>query len=146
LDYANNDHAPAFRPLWLALLAVFMLALNGFNVFTTGGRIDGVDAVILQEGRDVNIGTSQDTSATSTFRSVRRSGLLTSGLSIGFGTESSTDAVQASSLTNNASLIGSVSGNVNILAEGDVSVRGSEVAATRDLNVMGRKHPYFACS
>ena len=94
--------------------------------------------VVLLAGNDITITTSQDTLKQESFRQESRSGFMTSGLSIGVGRESMTDAVQTSIITNNGSTIGSVDGNVTLLADGDISVLGSQLIAGQDLTVAGR--------
>ena len=116
--------------------AVTVMSGNDINV--VGSVIVGTGDVGLLAGNNVNITTSQDTTNQDSYRQERHSGWMTQGLSVGVGSEQETDAIQSSSVTNNPSMIGSLTGNVAIVANNKVSIEGSQVLAARDIDIIGK--------
>jgi len=111
----------------------------GRDINLRGSAVVATHDVGLLAGNDINITTSQDTITQDSLHRERRSGFMTSGLSIGIGSISMTDEIQSVSVTNNASTLGSVSGSMDILANERISIQGSELIAWNDLNIMGRE-------
>lgn len=128
-------------------------------VTQVGSSVSG-DTVVVQAGQDIgvqgsNIVSTHDTSlaaggnvqiesATETFEqshssSKKKSGLLSSG-GIGFtlGSTSLENTSTSTSENAKASTVGSVLGNVTIEAGKDLSVKGSEVIAGKDITLIGQ--------
>jgi filamentous hemagglutinin len=122
--------------------------VSGKDINVTGSNIVGTNDVTLNAAHDVNITTSQDTQATQTDYSKSEYGFL-SGITAlnqldgglqgySFGTRKTTDDQQSTQVTNNGSMIGSVSGNLTVTAGDDLHVTGSTVYAANDLGLAGK--------
>ncbi|MFP3586437.1 hemagglutinin repeat-containing protein [Paraburkholderia sp. SIMBA_055] len=126
--------------------AVTIASGNDINV--TGSNIVGTNDVALRAARDVNITTSQDTQSTQSDYQKREYGFL-SGLTVvnqldgglqGYstGVRKTTDAQQATQVTNNGSMIGSLNGNLSIVSGNDLHVTDSTLHAGNDLSLAGK--------
>jgi len=99
----------------------------GHDLNVTGSNIVGTSDVALVATNDVTIVTSQNTRDSRFESEEKKSGLLTSGLSITFGGRAQDNVMTTQSTTNNASTIGSTSGNVKIAAGNAYVQTGSSV-------------------
>ncbi|KWN68190.1 hemagglutinin [Burkholderia ubonensis] len=106
---------------------------SGKDINVAGSTIVGTNDVALNAARDVNIKTSQDTTQSSSYYQKQQSGLMTSGLTVSFGNSKLATTDQASSVTNNASAVGSINGNLSIGAGNTLHVTGSDLVAGKDL-------------
>ncbi|WP_246270461.1 hemagglutinin repeat-containing protein [Paraburkholderia solisilvae] len=111
---------------------------SGKDINVVGSAIVGTNAVSLGAAHDVNITTSQDTMQSSGSYQEKDSGLGTSGLSVTIGSRETATTDQESSVTNNASIIGSSTGNVSITAGHDLGITGSEVVAGGNVALTGQ--------
>jgi filamentous hemagglutinin len=111
---------------------------SGKDINVAGSAIVGTNDVALSAAHDVNITTSQDTMKSSSSYQEKDSGLGTSGLSVTIGSRQAATTDQQSSVTNNASVIGSSTGNVSITAGHNVGITGSEVVAGGDVALTGQ--------
>ncbi|WP_232454819.1 hemagglutinin repeat-containing protein [Burkholderia ubonensis] len=107
--------------------------VSGKDINVAGSTIVGTNDVALNAARDVNIKTSQDTTQSSSYYHKQQSGLMTSGLTVSFGNNKLATTDQASSVTNNASAVGSINGNLSISAGNTLHVTGSDLVAGKDL-------------
>ncbi|WP_232464414.1 hemagglutinin repeat-containing protein [Burkholderia ubonensis] len=107
--------------------------VSGKDINVAGSTIVGTNDVALNAARDVNIKTSQDTTQSSSYYQKQQSGLMTSGLTVSFGNSKLATTDQASSVTNNASTVGSINGNLSISAGNSLHVTGSDLVAGKDL-------------
>lgn len=107
--------------------------VSGKDINVTGSTIVGTNDVALNAAHDVNIKTSQDTTQSSSYYQKQQSGLMTSGLTVSFGNSKLATTDQASSVTNNASTVGSINGNLSISAGNSLHVTGSDLVAGKDL-------------
>ncbi|WP_080432655.1 hemagglutinin repeat-containing protein [Burkholderia ubonensis] len=106
---------------------------SGKDINVAGSTIVGTNDVALNATHDVNIKTSQDTTQSSSYYQKQQSGLMTSGLTVSFGNSKLATTDQASSVTNNASTVGSINGNLSISAGNSLRVTGSDLVAGKDL-------------
>ncbi|WP_080427930.1 hemagglutinin repeat-containing protein [Burkholderia ubonensis] len=106
---------------------------SGKDINVAGSTIVGTNDVALNAAHDVNIKTSQDTTQSSSYYQKQQSGLMTSGLTVSFGNSKLATTDQASSVTNNASTVGSINGNLSISAGNSLHVTGSDLVAGKDL-------------
>ncbi|WP_080495471.1 two-partner secretion domain-containing protein [Burkholderia ubonensis] len=106
---------------------------SGKDINVAGSTIVGTNDVALNAAHDVNIKTSQDTTQSSSYYQKQQSGLMTSGLTVSFGNNKLATTDQASSVTNNASAVGSINGNLSISAGNSLHVTGSDLVAGKDL-------------
>ncbi|WP_080433278.1 hemagglutinin repeat-containing protein [Burkholderia ubonensis] len=107
--------------------------VGGKDINVAGSTIVGTNDVALNAAHDVNIKTSQDTTQSSSYYQKQQSGLMTSGLTVSFGNSKLATTDQASSVTNNASTVGSINGNLSISAGNSLHVTGSDLVAGKDL-------------
>jgi filamentous hemagglutinin len=108
--------------------------VSGKDLNVTGSTIVGTNDVSLSAAHDVNITTSQDTQQSSSSYEEHHSGLMAGGgLSVSIGSSKLATTDQESSVTNNASTIGSLTGNVSISAGNDLHITGSDVIAANNV-------------
>ena len=120
----------------------------GKDLTIQGSNVVGTNDVNLAAAGNVNITASQDKQSTQSDYSKREYGFL-SGLNplnqldgglqgYTIGTRTTTDAQQATQVTNNGSMVGSLNGNLSIASGNDLHVTGSTVYAGNDLNLAGK--------
>ncbi|SEJ87621.1 two-partner secretion domain-containing protein [Paraburkholderia diazotrophica] len=108
----------------------------GHDMTISGSTVAATHDVTLAAGNNLSVNTSQDTSQSSTLHEATHSGLGgTGGAAIAYGHSDQKDTTHDSSVTNNASLIGSTYGSVHLSAGNDLHVTGSDLIAA--LNVTG---------
>ncbi|WP_241020171.1 hemagglutinin repeat-containing protein [Burkholderia sp. Ac-20345] len=105
----------------------------GHDLMVQGSTIVGTNDVNLSATNNVNITTSKDTTTQDSYYRETHSGLGTSGLSVSIGTQKKNDTDHASSVTNNASTVGSLNGNLNVTAGDTLHVTGSDLIAGKNL-------------
>lgn len=106
---------------------------SGKDINVAGSTIVATNDVALNAAHDVNITTTQDTKESSGTYQEKRSGLGASGLSVTVGTNKLATTDQESSVTNNASTVGSLNGNLSIQAGNTLHVTGSELVAAQNI-------------
>ncbi|NML35562.1 hemagglutinin repeat-containing protein, partial [Paraburkholderia antibiotica] len=106
---------------------------SGKDINVAGSTIVGTNDVSLSAVHDVNITTTQDTMQSSSSYEETRTGLGTSGLSVTIGTNKLATTDEASSVTNNASTVGSLNGDLSIQAGNTLHVTGSDLVAGGNL-------------
>ncbi|OMS34809.1 hemagglutinin repeat-containing protein [Burkholderia pseudomallei] len=107
---------------------------SGKDINVQGSTVVGTHDVALNAAHDVNITTSQDTSQSSTTYQEQHSGLMSGGgLSFSVGNSKLAQQNQSSSVTNNASTIGSVDGNLTVNAGNTLHVQASDLVAGKDV-------------
>ncbi|MBR8036505.1 hemagglutinin repeat-containing protein [Burkholderia vietnamiensis] len=112
---------------------------SGRDINVTGSNIVGTNDVVLSAARDVNIKTSRDTVQSSTYYEKKESGLLSNGgMSVTVGSRSMTDRQQSATVTNNASSIGSLDGNLSIAAGNNVNGTAAILHAGNDVDITGK--------
>ncbi|WP_080414442.1 hemagglutinin repeat-containing protein [Burkholderia ubonensis] len=110
---------------------------SGKDINVQGSTIVGTHDVTLNAAHDVNITTSQNTSQSSTTYQEQHSGLMSGGgLSFSVGNSKLAQQNQSSSVTNNASTVGSVDGNLTVNAGNTLHVQGSDLVAGKDVTGM----------
>ena len=112
---------------------------SGHDINVQGSTVVGTNDVNLAAGHDVNITTSQDTQDAQSYYKKSQSGLLSNGgLSITIGARSMADRQTFSQVTNNAGMVGSLNGNVNLSAGNELHMTGSTLYAGGDANASGQ--------
>ncbi|HDR9491697.1 hemagglutinin repeat-containing protein [Burkholderia stabilis] len=107
---------------------------SGKDINVQGSTVVGTHDVALNAAHDVNITTSQNTSQSSTTYQEQHSGLMSGGgLSFSVGNSKLAQQNQSSSVTNNASTVGSVDGNLTVNAGNTLHVQGSDLVAGKDV-------------
>ncbi|WP_155640192.1 hemagglutinin repeat-containing protein [Burkholderia stagnalis] len=112
--------------------------VSGKDVNVQGGTIVATNDVTLTAARNVTVTTSQDTLQSSSYYNKKESGLMSGGgLSVSVGSSSLTTTSQTTEVSNNASTIGSLKGNLSITAGNDLHVTGSDLIAAKNLSGTG---------
>ncbi|HDV8353798.1 hemagglutinin repeat-containing protein [Burkholderia vietnamiensis] len=106
---------------------------SGRDLTVQGSTVVGTNDVSLAATNNVNITTSKDTVTQDSYYRETHSGIGTSGLSVSIGTQKKTDTDHASSVTNNASTVGSLNGNLTVRAGDTLHVTGSDLIAGKNL-------------
>ncbi|MFX1766169.1 hemagglutinin repeat-containing protein [Paraburkholderia sp. A1RI-2L] len=128
---SSNTTATLSQGSMVSADAVTIASGNDINV--KGGTIVGTNDVALNAAHDVNITTTQDTMQSSSSYQEKRTGLGTSGLTVTVGTNKLATTDEASSVTNNASTVGSLNGDLSIHAGNTLHVTGSDLVAGGNL-------------
>nr|WP_174989176.1 hemagglutinin repeat-containing protein [Burkholderia lata] len=106
---------------------------SGHDLTVQGSTVVGTNDVSLAATNNVNITTSKDTATQDSYYHETHSGIGTSGLSVSIGTQKQSDTDHAESVTNNASTVGSLDGNLNIKAGDTLHLTGSDLIAGKNL-------------
>lgn len=107
------------------------VAANG-DLTLKGSSITGNGDVALAAGGAIDILATQDVTTTESIRTKKISGLMGAvdgGIGISIGTKKSSDTRQQTVVSNIASLVGSLGGNVAVAAGGDLTSTGSMIEA-----------------
>ena len=105
---------------------------SGKDLTIQGSNVVAMNNVALQAKGNVDISAAHDTYQDSELHDVKHSGFSgTGGLGISYGSSESKDQYDASSVTQSQSrsTVGSVAGNVSIVAGSDVHIGGSDIVA-----------------
>ncbi|VVE58680.1 filamentous hemagglutinin [Pandoraea horticolens] len=111
----------------------------GRDLAVSGSTVVGTQDVALQAGRDLHIASAQNESESSSFYEKKHSGLGASGgVGISYGKNEQRDWTNDSGVTQTGSLVGSLNGNVSMVAGKDLTVRGSDIVAAGDVTGIGQ--------
>ncbi|WP_321944496.1 hemagglutinin repeat-containing protein, partial [Paraburkholderia tropica] len=128
---SGNTTATISQGSMVSADAVSIASGNDINV--KGSTIVGTNDVALSAAHDVNITTTQDSTQSSSSYQEKRTGLGTSGLTVTVGTNKLATTNEATSVTNNASTVGSLNGDLSIQAGNTLHVTGSDLVAGGNL-------------
>ncbi|WP_456362213.1 two-partner secretion domain-containing protein [Xanthomonas arboricola] len=110
----------------------------GNDLLSQGAQIAGTGDVTLAAGNNIAIDVAENSYAESHESKTKKSGLFGGGGASGLGgiaftagSQKASNASQSSKTATTGSLIGSVEGNVSVVAGGDVAIRGSDLFAGR---------------
>ncbi|SDB88406.1 two-partner secretion domain-containing protein [Paraburkholderia lycopersici] len=106
---------------------------SGKDINVAGSTIVGTNDVSLSAAHDVNITTTQNTMQSSGSYQEQHSGLGTSGLTVTVGSNKLATTDQESSVTNNASTVGSINGDLSVQAGNTLHVTGSDLVAGQNV-------------
>ncbi|MDF3114581.1 hemagglutinin repeat-containing protein [Burkholderia sp. BCCIQ04A] len=110
----------------------------GRDLIIQGSTVVGTNDVALSAARNVTVATTQDTLASSSYYQKKETGLMSGGgLSVSVGSSSLKTTSQTSEVSNNGSTIGSLNGNLSIVAGNDLRVTGSDLIAARNISGTG---------
>lgn len=111
----------------------------GKDLVVGGSTVVGTNDVALQAGRDLRIETAENVSESRSFYEKKHSGLGSSGgVGVSYGSNEQRDWTNDSSVTQTGSLVGSLNGNVSMVAGNDLLVRGSDIMAGKDITGIGQ--------
>lgn len=133
-DYSNVD-------------AVIGSNISAGSIDITSGKDTNVKAssvvadndVNIKAGGSINTEAAKETSESEYMKQVKKSGLLSGG-GFGFtiGKEKQKDQYANQNTENIGSTIGSLEGSINMEANKDVAVKGSDIIAGKDINITGQ--------
>lgn len=107
---------------------------SGQDINVAGSTIVGTNDVNLAAAGNVNVTTSQDTKTASSHYLQHESGFgAGGGIGISVGSQTQTNTISTSQVTNTGSTIGSLNGNLNIVAGNDLQVTGSDLIAGKNV-------------
>ncbi|WP_081086635.1 hemagglutinin repeat-containing protein [Burkholderia stagnalis] len=106
---------------------------SGHDLTVQGSTVVGTNDVNLAAANNVNIATSKDTVTQDSYYHETHSGIGSSGLNVSIGTQTKKDTDHASSVTSNASTVGSIDGNLTVKAGDTLHVTGSDLVAGKNL-------------
>ncbi|MGF6481012.1 hemagglutinin repeat-containing protein [Paraburkholderia sp. JPY419] len=132
-EVASSSHTTATLSQGSLVSADAVTIASGNDINVKGSTIVGTNDVALSAVHDVNITTSQDTMQSSSSYEETQTGLGTSGLSVTVGTNKLATISEASGVTNNASTVGSLNGDLSIQAGNTLHVTGSDLVAGGNL-------------
>ena len=115
-----------------------VVILSNGDIDITASNVIGVEDVNLRAGGDINIGGANNTIDEYHHLEIERSGIMSggpAGVFIGSERTENTDWSHQESYA--GSMVGSLIGDVNMVADGDVNVTGSDVFAGNDIYVEG---------
>ena len=108
------------------------------NTNITGSNVIADNDVTIKTGGNLNISSAEQTSDSLYVKQVKKSGLLSGGgLGFTIGKEKKKDQYANQNVEQVGSTIGSINGNVNLTAEKDANIKGSNVVAGKDINITG---------
>ncbi|WP_213308749.1 beta strand repeat-containing protein [Paraburkholderia sacchari] len=132
-EVASSNDSTAILSQGSLISADSVSITGGHDINVAGSTIVGTNDVSLSAVHDVNITTTQDTMQSSGTHQEKTTGLGTSGLTVTVGSNKLATTDEASSVTNNASTVGSIAGNLSIQAGNTLHVTGSDLVAGGDV-------------
>ncbi|MBK5073804.1 hemagglutinin repeat-containing protein [Budviciaceae bacterium CWB-B4] len=133
----EQDYATYEKGSLLSGDNVTLSAGNDLNI--TGSSVIGDGDLKLKAGNNVNILAAVEEQSTYRLNEKKKSGVFSGGgLGFTIGTTSSRHQIDDASTTQSqsASMIGSTGGSVSILAGGQAHIGGSDVIASKDINII----------
>ncbi|MHA3542466.1 hemagglutinin repeat-containing protein [Yersinia enterocolitica] len=122
-----------------SMLSAGSIDVSGKNIAVTGSNLVADNDVNLRAKEHITIGTAQQSESESHRYEQKKSGLMSTGgigVMVGRNNIKVTDSGQ--SITHVGSTVGSVLGNVSMTAGEDLTVKGSDVLAGKDINLTGK--------
>nr|WP_310437560.1 hemagglutinin repeat-containing protein [Yersinia canariae] len=121
------------------------LTANVDNLTAVGANIQAgtmdlqAQNIHLRAQDNITIGTAQQSQSESHLFEQKKSGLMsTGGIGVTVGSNSTKMTDTGQSISSVGSTVGSVLGNVSMTAGEDLTVKGSEVLAGKDINLTGQ--------
>ena len=111
----------------------------GGDLTAKAATIAGMDDVRLQAGHDLRVTTADTASSEYHFKDVRKSGFGSAGAGISYGNSRTTDTSRDTTKGARRSLIGSLGGDVSMLAGNKLHVTGADLIAAGDVTGLGNE-------
>jgi len=112
---------------------------SGQDIGVTASDVASTSATSLSAGRNITVDGALETLETSHAKWKQKTGLMSSG-GLGFSIGSASNKYTSTTSTQNTkgSTIGSVLGSVDMQADKDLTIKGSDVIAGKDINLIGQ--------
>ena len=111
---------------------------SGKDTNVKGSNVVADKDVDIKTGGELNIESAEQTSESEYQKTVKKSGLLSGGgLGFTIGKEKQKDQYANQNSEQVGSTIGSIKGSVNLEAEKDANIKGSNIIAKEDINITG---------
>ncbi|WP_392432438.1 hemagglutinin repeat-containing protein [Yersinia sp. HM-2024] len=122
-----------------SMLSAGSMDISGKNIAVIGSNVVADNDINLRAQENITIGTAQQSESESHLFEQKKSGLMsTGGIGVTVGSNSTKVTDTGQSTSNVGSTVGSLLGNVNMTAGEDLTVKGSEVLAGKDINLTGK--------
>ncbi|WP_268944777.1 hemagglutinin repeat-containing protein [Pseudomonas sp. KNUC1026] len=119
----------------------------GRDATIQGSNVVSTEQTTVVAGRNVLVDTSAEAERSQHLQSVKRSGLMgTGGIGVTVGSSLNKATQDATAQSQKASTLGSVEGNVSVIAAHDVVVRGADVIAGKDISFTGQNVSVLAAA
>lgn len=111
----------------------------GRDVTAQGAQVVGTGDVTVVAGRDLTLDAAESTHSETHNQSTKKSGLMgTGGVGIMVGSRSQAQGLTVHSTTAEGTLLGSLEGNVTLVAGEDAKIRGSDVISATGTDIVGK--------
>ncbi|RMT25145.1 Filamentous hemagglutinin [Pseudomonas syringae pv. spinaceae] len=135
----SNDSATTTSLTGSTLSGNTTLVQAGRDVVAYGSNIVSTDETNVQARNDVRIESAAETFNAQHSQSTKKSGLMgTGGIGVTLGSSKNSYKQETESQTQKGSTVGSVLGNVNVIAGKDLTVKASDVVAGKDIKLIGQ--------
>lgn len=112
---------------------------SGNDLTVKGSNVVATNDVNLTARNNVNITTAQENSQSENYSKTTKSGIFGGGgLGLTIGSRSKKETLDGQAVSQVGSSVGSLTGNVNITADRDVKVTGSDIISGNDTNIKGQ--------
>lgn len=135
--YQKEDHTSTANGSLLSGQEVIMQSGKDINVM--GSAIAASDDISLTAANNILVGTAENTQQSRSASQSKKTGFSgTGGIGVSYGTNSLNMTDTVNSVTSSGSTVGSTQGNVTLNAGNNLTVKGSDVLAGKDINLTGK--------
>ncbi len=111
----------------------------GRDVQGTAATVVGTNDVVVAAGRDITMTSADQVTTINNSYAVKESGLMAGGgLSVMIGTRKTSDTDSVTAITQANSTVGSLQGNVTMVAGNDAHVTSTDLLAKKDITVVAQ--------
>ncbi|CNG74210.1 hemagglutinin repeat-containing protein [Yersinia frederiksenii] len=122
-----------------SMLSAGSMDVSGKNIAVMGSNVVADNDIHLRAKENITIGTAQQSESESHLFEQKKSGLMsTGGIGVMVGSNSTKMTDTGQSISNVGSTVGSILGNVNMTAGEDLTIKGAEVLAGKDISLTGK--------
>ncbi|QKJ01552.1 hemagglutinin repeat-containing protein [Yersinia mollaretii] len=122
-----------------SMLSAGSIDVSGKNIAVIGSHVVADNDINLRAKENITVGTAQQIESESHLYEQKKSGLMsTGGIGVMVGSSSTKMTDSGQSISNVGSTVGSVLGNVSMTAGEDLTIKGSDVLAGKDINLTGK--------